>query len=137
MMIDQTSIFDFIEDDAPIVAPVEKPTFTPRSVNFKAWDTEEKRWMNHSFVIEHRVLALERNDGRFVFVQGTGVVDSKGNEVYDGSILEIRGGKYKCRQRVYYNATKGYWTTDDYALFIIASNAGWSFEVVGHVLDGE
>ena len=113
MMVDQTSIFDFIEDDVPVAA-VEKPTFTPYRPN-------------------ERVYGGER-------VQGTGVKDSKGNEVYDGSILDVTYYKQQLRNTVHYDARRGLYVTRDergeetYSLCILAS-CGWVFEVVGHVLE--
>ncbi|BDH62131.1 hypothetical protein MTP04_22610 [Lysinibacillus sp. PLM2] len=60
-----------------------------RKIKFRLWDTEEKCFMNHSRVIESRVLDLENNgEGRFIFQQWTGLLDRHGREIYEGDIVK-------------------------------------------------
>lgn len=63
-----------------------------RKIKFRLWDVEEKCFMNHSHVIESRVLALENNgEGRFIFQQWTGLLDRQGREIYEGDIVKNVG----------------------------------------------
>ncbi|MDZ5608166.1 YopX family protein [Bacillus pseudomycoides] len=77
-----------------------------RTYKFRMWDLQEKCFMNHSRVIESRLLSLENNgEGRFVFQQWIGLLDTQGKEIYEGDIaenpfgehFEIRWDKKGCR----------------------------------------
>ncbi|MNM07332.1 YopX protein [compost metagenome] len=59
-------------------------------MEFRMWDTEEKQFMNHSRVIESKVLDLEKNgDGRFIYQQYSGQKEcnGKGAKLFAGDII--------------------------------------------------
>ncbi len=56
-----------------------------RTLKFKCWDKQEKRW--DDFL--HLPTNCESEGERFVWVQFTGLLDKSGKEIYEGDIAKI------------------------------------------------
>jgi hypothetical protein len=76
--------------------------FTPRSIKFKAWNTETRLLMKLSSIECNKGELVKRDH---ILLQFTGVVDKDGEEIYDMDILLIYSDKYL----VFWNDEKNGW----------------------------
>ena len=112
-----------------------------KEIKFRAWDGE-KLWRWYEIAHQLHEVIHKAEQGKTTLLQFTGMIDGKGNDIYEGDLIaisEIYGDKSQTFEVIWGGEEypgfdlKG-WPNDEVnGLSELAQSGDWRYEVVGNI----
>lgn len=74
---------------------------------------------------------------KYILEACTGMRDASGKLIYEGDIIEDTHSEIKSRYTIKWNAEKGFWMADTYALAMCVEALGGRYSIISNIHEGE